>query len=506
MAANTTIILFCSEENLANNAFQNCLESIKAVKHVEDEILIIDSTGRQTGGNSVEISKNHTFGKQLNLAFNKTIFENILLIENRVNQVLLKKGIMELFNLVCNRSKNPGMVYADYALQKDGLQKEVHLLKHHPGRVRDNQDYGKVLFFSKKALESIAFANDSLKFNTFYDLRLRLSQKHEIIHIANRYAGSLYSVASEATSQNVFDYLLAGKESQLEAEDILSGHLKAIKAYLQPQRYYMPRPDKPARLKASVIIPVNNRPDFIQTAIESVHAQTVKEIEVIVAVNGGKDDPTILAVKEYMPGGEKYNPEKPAVELLVFEINNLGLCLNMGAQSAKGKYYIQLDSDDRLKADAVEKILAVYDEDPNIGMVIGSYEVWEKQNDGSITRMENLPVVTHDEWTENNGRNNLLRINGAGAPRSIPIELIRQIGFSVNEEPYCRNYGEDYGMVLKLSEKHKIGRVWDPIYEVIRHSGGTDHSVDQATVDRNDEAKDYMRAEAIKRRTELNKK
>ena len=178
----------------------------------------------------------------------------------------------------------------------------------------------------------------------------------------------------------------------------------------------------------------------------------------------------------------------------------------MGAQVAKGVYYVQLDSDDRLKKDAVEKILAVYNEDPNIGMVIGSYEVWEKQKDGSISRMENLPVVTHDEWTEDNGRNNLLRINGAGAPRSIPIELIRQVGFSVNEEPYCRNYGEDYGMVLKLSEKHKIGRVWDAIYEVIRHSGGTDHSIDQQTVDRNDEAKDYMRAEAIKRRIALNKK
>ena len=103
---------------------------------------------------------------------------------------------------------------------------------------------------------------------------------------------------------------------------------------------------------------------------------------------------------------------------------------------------MQLDSDDRLKPDAVEKILAVYEEDPKIGMVIGSYEVWEKDDDGNYTRMEDLPVVTHDEWTEENGRNNLLRINGAGAPRSIPIQLIRDIGFSVNEEPFARNYGE----------------------------------------------------------------
>jgi hypothetical protein len=138
-------------------------------------------------------------------------------------------------------------------------------------------------------------------------------------------------------------------------------------------------------------------------------------------------------------------------------------------------------------------------------MVIGSYEVWEKDEKGNYTRMEELPVVTHDEWTEENGRNNLLRIGGAGAPRSIPITLIKEIGFSVNEEPFARNYGEDYQMVMNMSEKHRIGRVWDAIYEVVRHSGGTDHNIDQITIDRNDEAKDYMRKESILRRIELNK-
>lgn len=136
--------------------------------------------------------------------------------------------------------------------------------------------------------------------------------------------------------------------------------------------------------------------------------------------------------------------------------------------------------------------------------MIGSYEVWQLDDDGSYYRMKDLPVVTHDEWTEENGRNNLLRINGAGAPRSLPIQLIREIGFSMNEEPFARNYGEDYHMVLQVSERHRIGRVWDAIYEVVRHSGGTDHSIDQITIDRNDEAKDYMRAEAIKRRQKLN--
>lgn len=512
MPFNTSVILFCTKENHDNHTFEKTLKSLADLRKDNLEIIIINTTSRELhdfddGARVLNIESENTLGAQLNPAFKRASHEKILLIDNRVHYIALKQGSLELLNLACKRSKNPGMLYADYDLQKDDDSKEVHLLKHHIGRVRDNQDFGKVFCFKKHALESIGFADESLKFNTLYDLRLKLSQKHELVHIANKYSGSLYTVEAEGASQNVFDYLLASKDSQLEAEQVLNSHLKAISAYLAPQKHYTARPtDTQSTLIASVIIPVNNRPDFIRQAIDSVQGQTIKDIEVIVVVNGGPNDATIKAVEEYMSGGSKYDPAKPSVQLLVYEINNLGLCLNMGAHVAKGKYYVQLDSDDRLKEDAVEKISAVYDEDPNTGMVIGSYEVWEKQSDGSIKRMDNLPVVTHDEWTEDNGRNNLLRINGAGAPRSIPMELIRQVGFSVNEEPYCRNYGEDYGMVLKLSEKHKIGRVWDAIYDVIRHSGGTDHSINQETVDRNDEAKDYMRAEAIKRRIELNKK
>jgi cellulose synthase/poly-beta-1,6-N-acetylglucosamine synthase-like glycosyltransferase len=194
------------------------------------------------------------------------------------------------------------------------------------------------------------------------------------------------------------------------------------------------------------------------------------------------------------------------VRLIVVDVNNLGLCLNTGIAAARGKYYVQLDSDDRLKPDAVEKLLEVFDSDPAVGMVIGSYEVWNlDEQTGQLTRNENVPVVTHDEWTADNGRNNLLRVGGAGAPRAAHIKAISEVGwFGVNDDPACRNYAEDYDLVLRISERYTIGRVWEPIYEVIRHSGGTDHAIDQVTIDRNDEAKDHMRLQALRRRRKLN--
>jgi hypothetical protein len=400
-------------------------------------------------------------------------------------------------------------VYADYEIKKDDKIEEIYLLKHHAGRLRDNQDLGKIFLIKKSVIRQCGEFNPELKYHTLYDLRLKISEKAELIHISNKHSGSIYRVVAERKKANVFDYLQSSREFQLEAEKVLSDHLKRTKAYLEPGRHYHARLKqfKKTRFRASVIIPVNKRPEFIGTAIESVLAQTIDNIEVIVVVNGGKNDSTIGIVKDYLKDGKYYNSAKPPVKLIILDINNIGLCLNIGIQNAQGEYYIQLDSDDRLKPFAVAKILEEFDRDVSIGMVIGSYEVWKlNETTHSLERMEDIPVVTHDEWTEENGRNNLLRINGAGAPRAIPIRIIKEMGFfGMNDEHDVRNYGEDYDMVLKISEKYRIGRIWEPIYEVIRHRGGTDHSIDQLTIDRNDEAKDYMRLQAIKRRQEMNK-
>ncbi len=432
----------------------------------------------------------------------------ILYIDNRNTQIILKNACISAFRLASERNPEAGFFYGDYELQDGELIREIKLLFHHIGRVRDNQDYGKVFLIRKSVWEKTAGFDHETQYNHWYDMRLKLSCEGKMVCIGNKYDGSLYRVFAASQKANVFDYLLAGKQVQEEAEKILTAHLQRLNSWLKPGEFFGGRKEfRPeGELLASVIIPVGHRPEFIGTAIESIRQQTVGNIEAIIVVNGGENDPTADEVRKYMQGGEKFEPQKPEIRLLVTDINNIGLCLNLGASISKGKYYVQLDSDDRLKPDAVEKILKVFSSDPAIGMVIGSYEVWEKKQDGSLVRMEEIPVVTHDEWTEDNGRNNLLRINGAGAPRSVPIRLIREMGyFSINDDPYARNYGEDYEMVNKIAEHYRIGRVYDPIYEVVRHAGGTDHSISQELVDRNDNAKDEIRKEAILRRIAFNR-
>ena len=455
---------------------------------------------------------------RFNAAFRAARGEYLLLLHNDQAAVMLRSSAVQTMVMAATRAEPAagapvGMVYADYErIDARGQRQDVHLLDWHAGRCRDTTDFGSAILYRTAALRELGGFNEAYSAAELYDVRLRVTEKLKPAQIANRFAGALYSVAAPAKAHNVFDYLLAGKSIQVEMERAFTEHLKRVGAYLAPGAHvrrvtYTSKEESCfADCLASVVIPVYQRPEFIGRALESVQAQTQRRVEVIVVVNGGPTDPTAAEVRCYMAGGDKYRADAPAVRLIVVDVNNLGLCLNAGLAAARGKYYVQLDSDDRLKPDAVAKLLEVFASDPTIGMVVGSYEVWTlDEATGQLRRNEEIPVVTHDEWTADNGRNNLLRINGAGAPRAAHIKVIREVGwFGVNDTPSCRNYGEDYDLVLRISERYTIGRVWTPIYEVIRHAGGTDHAIDQATIDRNDGAKDAMRLHALHRRRELN--
>ena len=148
-------------------------------------------------------------------------------------------------------------------------------------------------------LEKAGGPNPDYQAADLYDLRLRMGEQGPLVHIANRYAGSLYAVHAGGSKHNVFDYLLSDKASQLEMEKALGEHLQRTGAYLEPgahfkQVSYDSKEEAAAsECLASIVIPVNNRPEFIGRAIESVLAQTVPNVEVIVVVNGGNDDRTI---------------------------------------------------------------------------------------------------------------------------------------------------------------------------------------------------------------------
>lgn len=487
------------------------------------EVMIADDRGQNTRLDRQLVESDQVAVRHLPAAYpnrpamfnailNAAQGELLLLVNPDRGSVQLRKSAIRTLRMAAERNVAE-MVYADYErVEPAAGRTDVHLLDWHAGRLRDDVDFGPVILYRTTRLRELGGFDERLPAACEYDLRLRITEHRSPVHVSNRHAGALYTLKAPAAGHDVFAYLRAEPAVQREYEEACTAHLQRCGACLAPGAHVQTvtyDPTEEARFAdclASVVIPVNQRPQFIGRAIESVQAQSESRVETVVVVNGGEIDPTADQVRRYMPGGDRYRATAPPVRLIVLDVNNLGLCLNTGIAAARGKYYIQLDSDDRLKPDAVSRLLSVFDSDPTVGMVIGSYEVWTlDERSGEITRNADIPVVTHAEWTAENGRNNLLRINGAGAPRAAHIKVIREVGwFGLNDTPHCRNYGEDYDLVLRISERYTIGRVWEPIYDVIRHAGGTDHAIDAVTIDRNNEAKDHMRLAAVQRRRALN--
>ena len=123
----------------------------------------------------------------INQKVNQTDSEYILLIDDVNNSVELKKLCLDLMLLATDKNPLAGMVYADYELNNNGEIEEIHLLKHHIGRVRDNQDYGKVYLFRKLYLEKIGGFDESYPmYGEDVDLSLRIrSYGKKILYVPN---------------------------------------------------------------------------------------------------------------------------------------------------------------------------------------------------------------------------------------------------------------------------------------------------------------------------------
>lgn len=113
-----------------------------------------------------------------------------------------------------------------------------------------------------------------------------------------------------------------------------------------------------------------------------------------------------------------------------------------------GRFAVQLDSDDLYSSPATLQTIVNKFHEEQCAMVIGTY----RMTDFSLNT---LPpgIIDHREWTDENGANNALRINGLGAPRAFYTPLLRDIRVPNT------SYGEDYALGLAFSRQYRIGRI-----------------------------------------------
>ena len=383
-----------------------------------------------------------------------------------------------------------GMLYADHYSVSEGKRTASPVIDYQKGSLRDNFNFGSVLFFNTADLKKAAAGIDrDYTAAGLYDLRLRLSRMARIVHI-NEYLYSDVELDTRKSGEKIFDYVdPKNRGVQIEMEEACTEHLKAVGAYLEPVFDKIEFDKGDFEYEASVIIPVRNRVRTIRDAIRSVLGQKTDFKFNLIVIDNHSTDGTTEAIDEFKDDERLIH--------IVPEREDLGIggCWNAGAHHPKaGKFCVQLDSDDVYSDEntLAKMVQAFYDN--NSGMVVGTYRLTD-------LNLNTIPpgVIDHREWTPENGRNNALRINGLGAPRAFYTPMLREI-----KVPNT-SYGEDYALGLAFSRKNQIGRVYDVVYNCRRWEDNSDAALDINKMNANDLYKDRIRTWELEARIALNK-
>lgn len=385
---------------------------------------------------------------------------------------------------------NALMLYADHYQVTDGKKTASPVIDYQFGSLRDDFNFGSVLIYRTSALQcAVSRFKQDYKFAGLYDLRLKVAQKGDLVHI-NEYLYSEVENDTRKSGEKIFDYVdPKNRGVQIEMEQACTEHLKEIGGYLEPTFRHIEFNENNFEFEASVIIPVFNRIRTIKDAVKSVLNQQTNFKFNLIIIDNHSTDGTTEAIKEFA-----------ADERLIHLIpgrRDLGIggCWNAGVYHPKcGKFAVQLDSDDVYSGpDTLQKIVNAFYEQ-NCAMVVGTYMM-------TNFNMEMIApgIIDHKEWTPENGRNNALRINGLGAPRAFYTPVLRDI-----KVPNT-SYGEDYALGLRFSREYQIGRIYDVLYHCRRWDDNSDASLDIVKMNNHNLYKDRIRTWELQARVALKK-
>jgi len=412
------------------------------------------------------------------------------LVVTRESKLGLGLLALERFQQVAEET-GAGMLYSDYRDLKEGVITPHPVTDYQAGSLRDDFDFGPLLFFNSGAMaRAMSQPEEELKFAGLYRLRLKISLEMLPLRIPE-YLYTVEAADTRRSGEKMFDYVdPRNREVQVEMELAVTSHLKEAGGYLPP-RFKEVRLDAEAfGTEATVIIPVLNRVRTIGDAIDSVLSQKTGFSFNLIVVDNHSTDGTTELLKER-------SASDPRLIHLIPGRRDLGIggCWNLGVLDPRcGKFAVQLDSDDLYaEEDTLERIVRAFYEQ-QCAMVVGSYRMTNFQ-------LEEIPpgLIDHREWTEQNGRNNALRINGLGAPRAFYTPLLRSVGI-----PNV-SYGEDYSVGLAISRHYRIGRIYEPIYLCRRWEDNSDASLSVEALNRHNLYKDRLRSIELLARIRLNR-
>lgn len=373
------------------------------------------------------------------------------------------------------------ITYCNYREENYGEITLHPVIDYQFGSVRDDFDFGPLVMLN--VADALA-ASDEMEDSAneapdggWYELRLNMSVGRTIAAVPE-YLYTVSKIDFRKSGEKQHDYVNPRNSYyQAAMERIFTDYLIAAGAMVHPKPVDE-NDDRSYPVEASVIIPVRNRVNTIRDAVNSALKQkTYFDYNVIVVDNGSTD-----GTREAL---EEFDDEKLIViDALPEEMLGIGGCWNKAILSDHcGRYAVQLDSDDMYAGEnTLSKIVEKFHVE-KCGMVVGSY---------MMTDFELNPIppglIDHKEWTDTNGANNALRINGFGAPRAFNTGILRNILF-----PNV-SYGEDYAVALRISREYTVGRIFEPIYFCRRWSGNSDADLSIEKTNAHNEYKDFIRS------------
>ena len=381
------------------------------------------------------------------------------------------------------------MVYSDHYSLEEGALTKHPAIDYQAGSLRDDFDFGSLWLIKSQALLDYVAQTDRVDYQYagLYDLRLYLSRKGEIFHL-NEYLYTEAELDTRKSGEKQFDYVNPrNREVQIEMERACTAHLEKVGAIIDTNFYRQPDFDEQDfACEASVVIPVFNREKTIADAVKSALSQKTNFPYNVIVVNNHSTDST-GEILDSIDDGRLIQIVPGRTDL------GIGGCWNVAVNSDHcGKFAVQLDSDDLYSSPkTLQKIVDAFHEQ-KAAMIIGSYRMCDFD-------LNTLPpgLIDHKEWTEDNGCNNALRINGLGAPRAFFTPLVRQIQFPNT------SYGEDYALGLAFSRRYRIGRIYDELYLCRRWGGNSDAALSVERVNANNLYKDRLRTMELKARQQM---
>ena len=390
-------------------------------------------------------------------------------------------------------SAGAGMVYSDYVktMGADAVA-PAPLIDIQAGSLRDDFDFGALVMITPAAIEAVlSFQGQEFKTAGFYQMRLTIQRTLPIVRMPQ----PLYTIAEtdfRTSGQKQFDYVNPrNRDVQIEMEAACTEHLKLIDGYLKPGAgAKVDATQGSFPVLASVIIPVRNRERTVADAVKSALSQQLDGPYNVIVVDNHSTDSTTQILSDLAKADNR-------LVHIIPERTDLGIggCWNLAVNDERcGRFAVQLDSDDLYSGpDTLQKIIDKFREG-GYSMVIGSYRMCN-------FNLETLPpgIIDHKEWTDENGPNNALRINGLGAPRAFYTPVVREIGF-----PNV-SYGEDYAVAIRIAGEYRLGRIFDELYLCRRWEGNSDAALSAEKVNANNLYKDSLRTAELQRRINTNR-